>query len=897
MFNLLKYLFWVLSLFVFISCHQDPLKNIPEELREGLSYTSDAQSILDSNFLSSDLLRVTFNRKKDLILPFKEGEEAGHIIKIESLYEDARFDIDVKIPQQKKSIFDESFKWEYDKSLKQVVIVWKPGGQFTQYRTSVDVKVPLHIILKQLNNPKHPPFVITKDLILKVEKSYESPEIVKIEYGYFVGSVGSGFETYTPIDVYELIEDDKFYEIPTNEKVNLRLNRPIYVKGEKHNNYNSEDYSIIDYNANGLESKNHIYDSKITYYSLRASQRGPLTKDVYSRLGKSVYVKKEDEQSCASSSDTETKNGNTICYVELENGGDTDLDLNLEIYETYYVLPETLNYEDNGTVKQIVFDSTFDNIYKKLSGEFSSNCYALGGARSVQLYKEEGGDGSDCYVQVLSGDTFIKRSKVFYFQMENLEIKKAYPISKDQFQKKFRLMPKGLKLSIAGYNYVLLNDPMNLVFSKLPFNPNYSDYTDKNIMLRVYVRDLNYIHEGTSLETLKTKNIFSPLKMNFYDQTYTEDNDLLVFLYELNKEKFETSDLNDRYLKSKGMDDSFSFYFRPSSRGVDHLSGKKVSLDFHVLPEIHVLFEEHLKDLLNEQENDKTIFKMSHKLKRKYFFHPDSFEDFSQIVKLKKDLKDFDSEVTIKSLKDILNINLYLDNCFNSTVGNRDAIAIDESCSCGEVYQKENVLVTDCNFNTTMTLDSIKKEESFYVAYEYILKDEVSFRDDLFENSYRFDLFSYMVTDHENQKIKVDLSDAKIDYHFFFNLKPTLVCSSDLDSVGKKCKISYPLYLNTTNFHINMEKMKEFLFFDVTCEDSNGEKKVCSCNEEIQKNLLLEMDRAEIFKECSFGKNEIVKITTSLKTNSDNIFFIDLKKEVNLSSKDLRRTKTYSIEL
>ena len=841
---MLKFRFFILFLSLF-SCHQDPLKSIPENLRRGV-FDSDLNnsSILDKNFLSKDYIQMTFKGSNDLNLHFKEGEISGHAVDVRVIYKDLPFDIDVKVDKN----FIKSLKgltWSYDKK-SGLVIKWKPHSFFTGYEKFKTVKLPIYLYLKNKKDKQQSPLKIQRTINLVVEKTYEKSEIFKISY-----------ENYT----YEKMEDGFFYRVPNNKEINLRLNRPVYeisgtyavtsYSGPKRGSgirggsgapppsysrtvYNYNDTSNIKFSGPVDTNKDYktftetIYDAQIINSTF--IQKRALTEEVYSRLGKPIYERKQASD-CASNPLTFVENGKTVCYVELPDGGQIPLQLDRDIYEAYYELPNEVTYEDQGQLKKVSVDS--GSIYWMYQGEEPTSCSNLTGASNVtrapnvtgvsdKSYAIDNRSGNTnrgwlCYVQVLKEDTFLTldNKKFFYLDLQTEYMIKdndlVLPISKNQFKKKFRLIPKHTKLAIAGYSKI--EDRIPLVIAA-------ENYNEKN--LDFYIKDSNKTLLGPQLNYLKTGNISLPFSIDFESRNNFE-NGVWGFQYKvINNATPYVHEWNDLYLPDiyayieqphyKNNKSSFDFFPKSAEEGLES-SGEGVSLESMLFPSIPVFYKEnHKPDSFKKiGKFGKNSFKSFNEISVEYLFPDNFYKNIMNFIPMKLNLQDFDSPLYLESLEDILDFTIEL-NDLNQAIGfscispqiskTLDPGDIFESgnCVCDPVEFKEKnstgtVFSSRCKFNTKFKLTS-KTNYPMYFMYEYGLStSEASLREDVFNQFFEVDLSHYSINNDGKMRTLYSNNDGQVQInasHFFANLKPSIQCVNASGNAKKECEIFYP---------------------------------------------------------------------------------------------------------
>ena len=930
MFSLLKQLFWIFALLVFMSCEQDPLKNFPEKLKESVYTTGpDNQSILDSHFLSSESIRVTLNGKSELILSFKEEKESGYILKVQPLYSEFPFKIDVKLPEEILLLFP-GLEWKYYQDKKEIIITWQPARKFAGYQRLRQITVPFNIELKDLKNLKAPPLIVNRDLVFKVTRDQKTPKIIKYSYD----SIN-----------YELLEDGRFYEIPTNEKINLRLSRMLYKRSDNYRkpgaaplssrNYRQHPYDYYEEEEAVDEKgvifdipivsiikhpfyKEKVYDTRLVHSSIH-----PIDKEVYLRLKRPIYEKKD----CASSDDVQKENGKSICYMELEGAGDVEIDLNLEIYEAYYVLPEKLIYEDNNKIKkEIIFNATVFNVYKKNKGG-DNDCFDASNKKESFVLKEKDKSYS-CYVQSLYLDIFLNQEKndLYYFPdyISTDETGSSYPLLDVQLEKKFRLMPKSLKLLIAGYNST--SQAHDLIFN-----------SEDSKLLEIYVEDLNYIPQGPTLSPLALGDIFSSLKATFFTRTEDPDNETTwIFKYNIKDKKLEDIDYQAKYSKAEVARDTLNAFnltpisFTPLSTEGSVKSGLEALFNINSFPRVQAFHEERIEDSLNNTKitqdiraEDKegvlvnrvyrTSLNLFHHVKINYIFPKRSFETLIELVPKNRDLSKFDKTFYLEDLNEILDIQLkpYEVSLPSNPL---DCIRIERSddekyknlfqpisCSCEldgqekEDYEGKRIVSRQCVFKIKLNVDSGVKTEAFYANYRYgFQKNKIHLNQDIFNQEEELQVMNYSVDSLSESSRKANLlyvyPEGSLDLegisyrHFFFNLNPSLNCLNDSVSKVNECEISYKY-----NNRMNENLTNKTFFVDLTCQDSNGIKYPCPCEKDIQ--IYLAGDQEVISRKCSFKKGKHGLVSTSLGTKMHNVFFMSNDgEEINTENLDAVRT-------
>jgi len=926
MIHILNKLLSICVVFLFLSCSQDPLKHISPTLRTGVYETgSHNKSFLDSHFISRDILRLIHNNKKDFDLIFKAGQESGYVIQIQSLYEDFPYNIDVQIPSELLESLLKNFTWKYDKIKKELVIAWKPDEYFTGHEPEKNITLPVHLELTHIKHYDRTPFLVKRELHLTVEKSYQAPRITQFVYDSLI---------------YRQLEDGYFYRHPSDGKINLRLNRTVYGRlypassgpysyhssphSRSHARSQNKDNSYFTEPINLSHVNNlPLYDTQIINHTVET--RTVLTTQVSKRLRRAIYIKKEGKD-CVSNETKQNEIDKTVCYVELEDGGNKKIDLNLEIYEDYYVFPDTLTYQDEeGQNQTFTFDTKVDQVYlhKKLKDD--THCFNIANQRR---YLSGSSGKAPCFVRAYPHDEFmpIDDLNIYYLPIMPLqpsEDMKKYRISFDQLQRKFRLIPNYLKLLIAGYQPLAVSDisGINLSFS--------SALNRRRKVLQIYVEDANYTKLGPSLSIFKKGDIFSFIKLDISQKlshSSLDEGHIWSFMYNLTDTHSSLDKIIEpnsqldfvQYFKNPIFDfQSFSPIFTPESGEDKEYIGSSIPFVFSIFPQVPVFHKRDIKDQVNNLEVnpvlqietqadgtqvkkiDHTLLKWSEKFNINSLFPENTFNTVLKSLPLKPNLTHFQTPFKASQLLDVVHIDLqpyvksrqFTDTSSATSIvcnqenaedanANSKGVITSALCHCTPTYQKEKeeslmahklTLASECHVNLEMQVDS-DQHTPFYVNYTYDIHYRFAFRKDIFDINTEINLNHYLMNDDGIHFIPSYNHRATIfDSHLFFNMKPMIQCLSVVDSENKECTIFYAY--STTS--LDMEKP---FFMDLSCKDSKGVDQPCPCEADVQVNR--DWNQMYAFsKKCVFNKSDTGTIASSLRTESKNIYFINILKE------------------
>lgn len=838
--KLLPILLFALSI---SSCTRDPLQGISQILTEGTHRTGSKHlNIFQSNRFAQDAIRVVINGSTDLNLDLVEGREYEFNIVAQPLYEGFPFVVDHIDIDISKHLKFEDIKWVYDKEKKSGTLTWKASETFTKKAPFRRNRISAVIKLKDKDGHF---IVIKRDLPVTVQKKYDPPKIVKLEYGD---------------KTYLRLEDNHFYEIPEDEEINLRLDRNVYSIDRVTSENSSSEYSIKKVFKNF--NKYNLYNVSIFKQGHPLDSVKLIPDEVKSRLRNRIYEKKHKD---CPSQPQQKEQGQKFCYVQMKNE-DNPLYLYKDIYELYYSIPKQIK----------IADKTF------LS--YKTQLYIDGGGDECYISDKRNMNLSNCS-KIQENTTFIKPTKVYIF-----DGKKIHIVSPEKLKIKFRKIPNYIKMQLHG------SRPNDIDFI---FNAPGSSES----ILKIHIEDSNYTQNGPNLilseDSEQPSLLFSRLQFLFHKKTHEEKEGYNLWTLEYIVKDNKIFNLK-KYFKSLDFIQSlfnsfylFSFKLIPESSTEQ---GAPLPISFTILPQVQTIYYDYFDEDQDieysqnvnskwvegsfQKQVEQTFLSISHQLKVQYALPKKSLDKFLENTPLKNDIEEV---VYLEHILDILDVGVAPKFSFSSLLcqsKNLDEevkdVFQDNACECSPFDVSTDVsdrihIESLCQFKTKFTL-SKKRSLPHYFYYKYELDNPfVHLKYDLFDfkDIYTLDLYGHLTVNTQNQILE--------DYgvHIFSNLTSDLSCFMD-DNLKKQCTISYNL-ASKKNYFLVLKGLQtavqNYLSMNLSCFNSKGESIECSC-----EDGLLFQPKGEIFsisKQCQFPGETSGEIKVFLESVGGRVFFVD----------------------
>ena len=876
--------FFIFSLF---SCHQDPLKDIPDNLKEGTLWTGSQHLPFFENALYEKLVKLNIKDQSENVITFQEEEKRSYTILIRPLYNlESRYEIYI---QDNPFAFLEGAKWSFDRERRVGILEWAPGKTFTGRNVYESFSVTLPVKFEN-QKEEDSSFTVEKNIEIIVKKKLNKPEVYRVEtmfQTYHKFEDGLFYTNYGAIYLNSQFYGRIFLDEEKRKELQKIENLKLYSHRVLTENFPQEN---IEYQVANLYRDRHIprttsqsakffpvddlYDEKsqLIPYHLLFFIKQPL---YYPR-----HIKRSQEI-CELGSVYQGKD--SFCLSEINS--ETKVLFDSNIYIKLYSIPETLN---------------LDNIFYKV--EKKNMCGNYKNTISPPLEDEEE-TKTPCYFPISMISSVIKaypqiNREIYkylslkYFQENGNTLYKklkdgtfqSLDVSGWDFH--FYKVPDFIKWQLSGYSSIEEENPPNIILTTSERRQN---------VFKVYVKDYNFFR--------------TPPALVFHKKT--GDSFLWPFPYlkkwlvreatKLDPITWQLNYLLDIDLSEEGIErDSFQyfqFHFLVDSKyGV---SSEPFTVKFSALPSLRVKYNEifdsqkdvSLSGLTENKAGMKTWLSSKLSLKKKIkisillppsflgdlkkfifpktlslssYFHPDKkildyihiLETLPKCEKEKQDLQD-------------LYEGKYCVDCsdFIEKTGERDGGGIEPSyiesvCSYKlNIYADQKTLKTSGHYfhydYEVPSLANIRLDNTFYEAND-TSDIPLGIQPEFFEPFYRR---------FTKKRVR---NGNRIDV--FFNLRPS-VSPHSLSEETKEYLISYsvqPAHYNFT-FHemIPKEQKGKILQVHVSCADKIAPdyNPLCSCeNPTFQANNLNVV--------CSFPKNQ-KDFSIYLYTEDPYIYFLN----------------------
>ena len=832
-------LFFMFSLF---SCHQDPLKNIPDGLKEGVLHTGEQHLPLFENAFYERLLKLNIQDRQgrpENNITFKEGEKASYVIFLRPLYNlESRYEINVKgnpFSHLKGS------KWSFDKEKREGIFEWTPEKTFTGRNFYIGLSLPLLVEFKSQRGGDSS-FTIERNIEVIVQKTLDKPEVYKI---------GTKYRDY------ERLEDGLFY---TNygakflnlqyDKIFLDKKREKELKQFEHLRFYSRE--ALSKNQARLQSQygvDDLYDERgqpIPYpllFFIKQPLYYPIDKERFNENCDLGPVSEEDK---------------SFCLSKIDSKANRPFDTN--IYIRQYQIPETLNIE---------------NLFYKI--EEKNLCGTYG--RMINPYINEEEPEVPCYLSLslfsaVNQDYIREDKKGIYNYLDQNRLAEEgdiYQLLKDgsfqlvdvsQWELKFYKVPNFIKWQISGHQAVE-NNLLNII---LAHGYSFDD-------LKVYVKDYNFLEESPSLVVHKKleDSLFWPfpyLKKWIVKSAEKLGETAWRLNYDLDIDVSRDSDEEESF-------QYFQAHFRVDSK--EGISSAPFSLSFSILPPVEVsyvdMFDPERDVQLSEtvtatkgvKEWKSSILSLSHQVKAHILFPLDFLSEVKSFI--------FPKTLSLRSYFHLGKTSLdYIDifpkhvnSCtdLEKEKGPRDLSKgsycrecsdfIEKSKANGQVYFEK---ICSYELNILANQENLKKPIQYF-PYDYKAPSirDIKLDNTFYEKNETSDIPIKIIPEHFKplyQKSKEQRVSNGNRIDVFFNLQPSLGFLSRSEEM-KQYRVSYPVYAKDGKPLVDpTDPFDENAFMKVTFEkgETGRMQAYISCRNETNKPASVSASSMEYTPAC-----------------------------------------------
>ena len=889
-----------------LSCGQEPLRNLPQEMRDGVLKTGLQHFSNFEDSLVEKLIKVDIVNKNDLIMDFYEGISQSYKIRFRLLnHFNSKYELSLE--DNPFSALTDS-QWSYDSKEQVGILQWKPSETFTRKKRYEKIALPLSIQVKKLGSPnKGSVFVVNRDFMAIVNKSYTPPKVYRIEMSH---------------DSYVKLDDDSFYRDYKLSDLNLNYYDSLYVGEKKRTQvndnfifYTEEIYSAFNpFRGLDLKQKDEIgYGKKFDKFQLTDSFERSISIELASFLREPYYqaVERADtDKLCLAELDQ------SMCLTHLENLDSVDIFASL--YVKHYKIPSHIQSRH---LYYRVESPTLCGIYHRISFAFLID-------KKSKWELEQ-----DCY---LSFDELNSKNIFDTLNLENIPITERTDIyllkednsfewvDKSEWPVNFYNLPEHVKWQLGGHRPISSNIPVSLIKPNQKFN---------QFSVSFYIEDQNYsqppyfVPEEKKYEDVpwsvfvywNLAGIKSIASTKWKISYYINTSDYINFIDSLKKD--------EEYTKFY----SFPVSLKPISAD---RAGTAVDLTFYSLPSVKLNYMEsfdpdtdlkvdtQIKQDRNLPEWVSSDLSIETQIKQEYVFSADFKKNLLKVLSVSASNQD--------SLMDILEVETSQPK---SNYACQDTQFFKESsCECSEFLERsDDIKESDkkqnkeepvyiesvCSYKTKLKLsaENIIKDNKFisaYWRYDYSVDTVISLKNILADG--RVEKLSgrrlFVDRQYLSEQALANEQEKTFSLHIFFNLKPEINCFSESRSSNKKCQIRY--YLDSAPDKTMLSKLNgDERFFsaqglqaETACLDSSSlERTDCICGQPqfvIEKvnsghsysrwqNSFAKISESFLELECSMSKSQKGFIDLALKTNNPYIYFLDPEVEDDIKRTDLKR--------
>ena len=908
----IKLIFLYLLLGAVWSCGQDPLKDFPEEIQEGVLKTGFEHFANFEDVLVEKLLKVDVIGKNDLTMDFYEGVEGSYNIRFrllnnfESKYEFILDDnpfIDLKNSQ-----------WSYNAKKQTGTLIWMPGETFTWGQQYTKKFIPVSMKIKKRGPPnKGSVFTVNRDFSIFVNKSYTPPKVYRVKTKY---------------DSYVNLSDGNWYRDYLLSGLNLNFYDILYLgerklKKEVKDNfifYAFDVYvSLSDPSKFTDKQRDEMgFGKKFNHFSLTDKHGEKAPMELIPFIGE-PYYHAVDKIKTGGACILEQPGflNKSLClapFTELDFAG-----LSTELYVKHYSLPSSIQTDQ---IYYKIESKTLCGIYHKISADFiihkqkkwnlQKNCYLSWDKLNAKEVPS---------LEHLKSKRFpiIESMKIYLLKNDN-SFERA---NQSNWPAVFYKLPEHIKWQLGGHQPI----QFSYFFPVLPISLSRADQSNS---FELSIRDINYSNDPYPIFEEKKDQILIqniPISWSF-QETVSEKGDIWKRMYNLNL-------LTDRLKKNRYTHlYEFPFSLKPVSSDIE---GESVKLKFSIIPSIKANYIEffnpaedfkissHIKKTDGIQEWIGLDVSIKSQIKEEYIFQTGFKENILQAMP-------FTDKQT--NLEDIIIVKQHEPKSKYACKKNESEPFFESECECSElVYYEKDIsnleeesdfnqdksqpfyMESICSYKSELKLSAQLINEdnqiiSAYWNYNYFVDSDLALKN-VSAGGGNFSSIPLSIDEeYLNEHSEADKLDTTFNLHVFFNLKPEINCFSDLDSSQKTCQIRY--YLDKSPNIIDRLNTDEFFFSkqgvqaDISCLNSSSieeglseeagasETQFCSCDSPkfITKSEVIgrgmndspkeqdenyDITKETVFLEikCTMDKTKKGFIDLILKTSNPYIYFLD----------------------
>lgn len=453
-------------MFFFLACHQNPLKDIPDRLREGALHTGEQNLPLFENALYDQLVKLSIQGKSENIITFKEGENSSYTLLIKPLYDlESKYEISIK---GNPFVSLKGTRWTFDNKSKKGVLEWTPKKDFTLEKMYSSISIPLFLEFKDRKDNSS--FVVEKHIKIIVEKTLDPLEVYRVATHYHE---------------YHRLSDGWFYTHHGAKFLNLQyydkifLDRKLTKEFKTFNNLKFYSHEVLSENSAMLRFQYGLED-------LFGKNGGQIPYPLLTFLKQPLYYMGSAKQSgkvCELGSVGETYG--TFCLLLVQP--QQRLGFDKKIYVKRYHIPKAVD------VKNLFYK--VEN--KNLCGSYRETIKP-GSSHDEDME-------TPCYFpfsMISSVDQeYFKKNSIYKYLVQNHLEEKGYalyerlkngtfqPVDTSQWEFKFHKVPDFMKWQISGYRPIE-DHSLKVILTAGDYAPNY---------LKVYVKDYNLFEEAPRL--------------------------------------------------------------------------------------------------------------------------------------------------------------------------------------------------------------------------------------------------------------------------------------------------------------------------------------------------------------------------------------------------------------
>ena len=874
----------VVIILVFSSCNkawfnQEPLKEVPSNLKEGVLESGSKQFSNFEDFIVSRMLRLRLVNQTGSVFRFKEGESDVYKIQLDLLND---FDSKYEILYLENPFSDLiGSEWVYDSETQTGELRWTPARTFNKGEVykKFDIQIPIRL-RKKAYPLKNTVINVVKNLEFFVYKNIYKPEItaVKTKYQSYIKLDDGRFykdtyinslnlNHYSKIFIKNFIKTNGSYPAPDGEVKTLIQN---LVPPDSSSNSSVEADNLLE-----ISPKNVLHEKM---FEVTDKRKLKIPYSIISYIKRPYYelVKSLDRSDCVSYEDKDR------CWIQLENI--ENLPINQDVYVKNYVVPKNLDIK---------------KLYYKIDSSIECKVYSILGYRysikdSIFTKSFEESQGQFCYLALNKADVFRNQtvSKVNFIS----EVNSIYLLEREAFkdlditkwEKSYTKIPLFLKFQMSGHQ------PVQTI------NISYMNINNHN-KLFFKIKDENHFNSWPYLyfKDIKAERIYSLLPFHFKFQSTTKI-DASTFEIEFSFDVEKHQDYKE-----------YHFQIAPNSVSI---TGDALSLKASVLPSVLREMEYFYNPEVDiarkvDKINKKwvgTEINLETQIKRRYTFP----KDFYQNSKLENQILDS------YSLKDQIILDEAIPSGGLCEQQKNSIFLVNRNCHCSNesFYEdkKKNIYMESiCYYLAKFQIlpSHIETNKSAYIQHDYKMEDQsLSFPsiDLIYKNkdskkTVSINKKSYLVNKTEKTKkeevdgdnswelIKNEMTEEEIKVktflHFFFNLQPSWKCENSSESDKKNCKIKYNINdAGIMSFSLSSDLLgpffREQIIADTKCFHRDAVENIASnaFNKEYEcdcKAINFLSNGIEL--DCDFDSDTLLEV--QLKTDHPHIYFFNKENE------------------